>query len=126
MSNVIEWINQTIILNGNDKIDSEDFDHVRDFSLLWNLFEDIFCDRFCDINKLFFLLRDEERINKLKKEELSLKIENIFTYFMDRYSDNNKLEKLNFKSSENENIIKNLIKNQQNEELHFNQKIAPS
>ena len=122
MSKVIKWINKSIINKGNDKINSEDIEQVRDFTLLWNLFEDIFCDKFCKTDKIISLL-SKNRIEVLEQNTINSKINSIFDYFMDRYKDNEKLEKLNFNKKNHERDIKNKIQNKEVINLDFEEKI---
>ena len=92
MSNVIKWINEKIINEGTDRIEATDIDEIRDFALLWNLFESIFCNRNANLPKIFQVV--DNCVNHLVEE----KYDTIFQYFYNRYkNDSDKLEALRLK-----------------------------
>ena len=117
MSKVISWINEKIIHTENSKIKSEDIDYIRDFTLLWNLFESLcFDDKFANMNKINNII--DSKIDLFEEE----KYKNIFDYFYDRYkNDNNKFRKLNLRNSEKE-LVKKVLNdeyNNKNNKLKF-------
>jgi len=95
MSNVIQWINETIINDGTNRIEVNDIDEIRDFVLLWNLFESLCFDKFVDMNK----------INRLIDTKIDLfdetQYQDIFDYFYNRYkNDVSKFNALKLRNSD--------------------------
>jgi hypothetical protein len=74
---MIDWINNKFGTNFTEN----DLKNIKDFSLLWNIFENLVCDRNCTINRI------EERLNLIEFQigdfEVSL------NYFKERYRANN-------------------------------------
>ena len=128
MSQVIDWINDTIINEREHRIDSSDIDDIRDFSLLWNLFEDI-CWNQNNENSNAFPLREILKIVSSKYQSLRSNqsdIDEIYNYFIDRYQDNNKFDNLKFRDNETENIAKTLLEkaiNDSSSSITFEEKI---
>jgi hypothetical protein len=74
----------------NIKIDENDIEEIKDFLLLWNLFESICCNKRANINCIDRII--DSKIELFKEENYK----DIFDYFYNRYKNNNsKLEKLN-------------------------------
>ena len=109
MSEVINWINEIIINTGNSKIEANVINEIRDFTLLWNLFESLCCEKFANMNKINSLIDD--KIDLFEEE----KYENIFYYFYDRYkNDSNKFRKLNLRNGEKE-LVKKVLNDEYND-----------
>ena len=73
---MIEWINNKFGTNFTEN----DLKNIKDFSLLWNIFENLVCERNCTINRI------EENLNPIE-----FQIENFedhLNYFKDRYRNN--------------------------------------
>ena len=116
MNNVIQWINETIINDGTNRIEVDDIGEIRDFALLWNLFESLCFDKFVDMNK----------INRLIDTKIDLfdeaKYQDIFDYFYNRYkNDNPKVEALHLRNGDKELVKKVLNDNftDKNNKLKF-------
>lgn len=99
MSDVIQWINEKIIDEGN-KIAANDIDEVRDFVLLWNLFEDLLCNNNANMNKIDNLI---DRFIDILDEN---KYQEIYEYFHNRYKDDG----TKFKALKLRRPHKNLVK----------------
>tara|TARA_B100000768_G_scaffold42271_1_gene41117 strand:+ start:19916 stop:20380 length:465 start_codon:yes stop_codon:yes gene_type:complete len=91
---MIEWINNKFGTNFTEN----DLKNIKDFSLLWNIFENLVCERNCTINRI------EENLNPIE-----FQIENFedhLNYFKERYvADNNTNERF-----ENLRIVPNARK----------------
>ncbi|GAK98214.1 hypothetical protein JCM19294_847 [Nonlabens tegetincola] len=82
---MIEWINNKFGTNFTEN----DLKNIKDFSLLWNIFENLVCDRNCTINRI------EESLNPIEFQIEDF--ENHLNYFKERYtSDNNTNERFEY------------------------------
>ena len=75
----LEWI-KNFFDNGVD-LNNEGIDRVRNFSLMWNLFETFACNRRADINSISNAV---DTINQREQISTELIAEHL-TYFKDRY-----------------------------------------
>ena len=95
------WINNRF---GTNFIES-DLNHIKDFSLLWNIFEDIVCDNDCNITLL--KIRLESKTFNLSDFQTN------FEYFQNRYiTDNNtneRFEHLNINNARIEQTVKDVL-----------------
>ena len=107
MSNVIKWINEKIINGGTGKMEANDIDEIRDFALLWNLFEDLLCDNNANMCKIDALI--DKNIDKFNDSEY----QDIFEYFYDRYKNND----AKFNALRLHEPQKNLVKKVLNDEF---------
>jgi hypothetical protein len=82
---MIEWINNKFGTNFTEN----DLKNIKDFSLLWIIFENLVCDRNCNINRI------EENLNPIE-----FQIENFedhLNYFKERYTaDSNTNERFEY------------------------------
>jgi len=115
MNNVLNWINEKIITDKENKLTPEDVENIRDFSLLWNLFESLCCNKKAYISE----------INKVIDKKIDLFNENdyidIFNYFMERYQNNATFEKLNL-SNGSKKLVQKVLKREytdKNNKLKF-------
>lgn len=107
MSNVIQWINEKVINEGTSKIDANDIDEVRDFALLWNLFEDLLCNNNANIPKIDTLI--DGHIGKFNESDY----QDTFEYFYNRYkSSEERFNALRLRATQ-----KNLVKKVLNDEF---------
>lgn len=107
MSNVVKWINEKIINDGTSKIDTNDIDEIRDFALLWNLFEDLLCSNNANMSKIDTLI--DSKIDKFNE----LEYQDTFQYFYNRYKSNDeKFNALRLRDPQ-----KNLVKKVLNDEF---------
>lgn len=82
---MIEWINNKFGTNFTEN----DLKNIKDFSLLWNIFENLVCDRNCTINRI------EESLNPIEFQIEDF--ENHLNYFKERYTaDNNTNERFEY------------------------------
>jgi len=101
MSNVIQWISETIINEDSDRIEANDIDEIRDFALLWNLFEALCCDKFAKMQKINSLI--DSKIDLFEET----KYQNIFDYFYNRYkNDTTKFNALKLRNGDKELVRK--------------------
>ncbi|MDW5290987.1 hypothetical protein [Formosa sp. PL04] len=98
---MIEWINERF---GTD-FTEEQLINVKDFSLLWNIFENLVCRNHCNVNRL------EERLNPVDFEITDFQ-ENL-QYFKDRYTENGttnaRFEHLNFRNGDRKEFVANVL-----------------
>ena len=111
MNSVIEWINTEIINEGDNKINVSDVEEIRDFALLWNLFENICCDKFASMDKINNII-DYKIDNFCKEDEI---FKTTYEYFYDRYQNLSRFRALNLRKSEKELITK-VLNNHYNDE----------
>ena len=100
MSQIIEWINEKIIINENDKIEIRDIDYIRDFTLLWNLYEALYSNGDYSLREALQDIKDKKDIFD---EHV---IEPIFVYYHERYQDTTRLERLSFRHSGADQVAK--------------------
>tara|TARA_R110002096_G_scaffold403899_1_gene601556 strand:- start:1904 stop:2368 length:465 start_codon:yes stop_codon:yes gene_type:complete len=82
---MIEWINNKFGTNFTEN----DLKNIKDFSLLWNIFENLVCDRNCTINRI------EESLNQIEFQIEDF--EDHLNYFKERYTaDNNTNERFEY------------------------------
>ena len=101
MSDVIDWINRKIINEGY-KINAEDVEEIRDFTLLWNLLENICFKNYVKIDKINDLI--DSKIDKFNENNETFR--ETFKYFYTRYQNENKLRALNLNRPMKELAIK--------------------
>jgi hypothetical protein len=96
-----EWINNRFGTNFSEN----DLSSVKDFSLLWNVFENIVCDNNCSVNRL------SERLNPIVFD--LAEFENNLNYFKNRYiSDgetNERFNHLNFRKSDRRELVADVL-----------------
>jgi hypothetical protein len=96
-----EWINNRFGTNFSEN----DLSSVKDFSLLWNVFENIVCDNNCSVNRL------SERLNPIVFD--LAKFENNLNYFKNRYiSDgetNERFNHLNFRNNDRRELVADVL-----------------
>jgi hypothetical protein len=96
-----EWINNRFGTNFSEN----DLSSVKDFSLLWNVFENIVCDNNCSVNRL------SERLNPIVFD--LAEFENNLNYFKNRYiSDgetNERFNHLNFRNSDRRELVADVL-----------------
>ena len=79
---MIEWINNRF----GTEYTENDLKNIKDFSLLWNIFENLVCNRNCSINQM------EESLNQIEFQLVDF--ESSLVYFKERYTaDNNTNER---------------------------------
>lgn len=98
---MIEWINNRFGTNFTDA----DLENVKDFSLIWNIFERYVC------NNNFTIANAEAQL-AVKKFNLADFQEHI-DYFKNRYiengSVNNRFANLNFRANDRDNLVKEVL-----------------
>ncbi len=103
---MIEWINEKFETNFTE----EQLINVKDFSLLWNIFENLVCENNCNVNRL------EERLNPVEFQIVDFQ-EN-FEYFKDRYTENGttnaRFEHLNFRNGDRKEFVANVLLGNEN------------
>lgn len=103
MSNVIQWINEKIINDGTSEIDANDIDEIRDFALLWNLFEDLLCENNANMCKIDNLI--DRHIGKFNASGY----QETFEYFYERYkSSDEKFNALRLREPQ-KNLVKKVL-----------------
>jgi len=68
-----EWINNKF----GTEFAENDLKNIKDFSLLWNIFENLVCNRNCSINRM------EESLNEIEFQLVNF--ENSLAYLKERY-----------------------------------------
>ena len=104
MSDAIEWINRKII-NEGEKIEPNDVEEIRDFTLLWNLFENICCNKFAKIDEINNLI-----VSKIDNFDENNEIfTETFEYFYQRYQDKYRFIALNFNNKAMEKLASKIL-----------------
>ena len=100
MNEIIEWINLNID-NSQDILNSNNIPNIFAFTLLWNLYEDLFWTRNTDnTNNQAYSLRKALEIIESKKDKFDESvITPIFCYYHTRYQELSKFENLKFRDS---------------------------
>ncbi|MDG3584218.1 hypothetical protein [Galbibacter pacificus] len=103
---MIEWINERFGTNFTE----EQLINVKDFSLFWNIFENLVCGNHCNVNRL------NERLNPIDFEIADFQ-EN-FEYFKERYTENGttnaRFEYLNFRNGDRKEFVANVLLGNEN------------
>jgi len=105
MSDAIEWINRKIINEGY-KINAEDVEEIRDFTLIWNLLENICFENYVKIDKINNLI--DSKIDKFNENNETFR--ETFKYFYTRYQDEHKLNALRLNRTMKE-LTKKILNN---------------
>lgn len=125
-SRIIEWINTCIIKDeSSPKLNKSEIDNVLHFSLLWNIFEDIFWTRSGNTRGQHpaFNLRNVHNVVEVNAHKLDESIITpIFCYFHNRYQDNKKFKDLKFRNNEKETENKLLTILSSAENINLNHK----
>lgn len=103
---MIEWINEKF----GTEFTEEQLINVKDFSLLWNIFENLVCGNRCNVNRL------EEKLNPIAFQIADFQ-EN-FEYFQNRYIENGttngRFEHLNFRNGDRKEFVANVLLGNEN------------
>lgn len=105
---ITQWINQ----NFNATLTDSDYNHVKDFLLLWNLYESrLFQEKFT-IDKAERLIENRINRNRLNHSSFS----SILTYFQGRYTKSGIIiypifENLNFRPNDREQFVQSTLLN---------------
>ena len=113
MSEVLNFLNRKFNIN----LSEVDLNFIKDFVLLWNLLESKYQERNFRINNVLREIENNANRFNCNNEKLN----DIFSYFYDRYQDRERLEKLNLKNN-NFNFVKEIL-NKQKEEITCIEKI---
>jgi hypothetical protein len=104
----LDWIMR--FFDNGVELKSEGIDRVRNFSLIWNLFETFACNKYADINSITAAV---ETINSRQQIQYELVSEHL-QYFADRYFNVDGSQKdifngLNFRSSRTDQVAKQAV-----------------
>ena len=98
---MIEWINNKFGTNFTE----EQLKNIKNFSLLWNIFENLVCENNCNVNRL------EQRLNTVEFELADF--QKNFEYFKNRYTENGttniRFENLNFRNGDRKEFVANVL-----------------
>ncbi|GAA0879285.1 hypothetical protein GCM10009119_22530 [Algoriphagus jejuensis] len=98
---MIEWINE----NFGTNFDEEQLTNIKDFSLLWNIFENLVCGNNCTVNRL------DERLKSVKFQ--IEEFQDNFQYSKDRYTEkgttNARFENLNLRRGDRKEFVANVL-----------------
>jgi len=96
-----EWINNRFRTNFSEN----DLSSIKDFSLIWNVFENIVCNNNCSVVRL------TERLNPIDFE--LAEFEESLNYFKNRYVDNGvtneRFGHLNFSHNDRRELVENVL-----------------
>ena len=96
-----EWINNRL----GTSFKTDDLTYIKEFSLLWNIFERTVCNNHCTVSRL------EERLRPIDFDLAEFNEE--FGYFRERYitenDTNEKFERLNFRGRDKKNLVANVL-----------------
>ena len=108
---MIEWINNRF----GTSFTKEQLINIKDFSLLWNIFENLVCENNCNVNRL------EQRLNLVEFEFADFQ-EN-FEYFKGRYTENGttnaRFENMNFRNGDRKEFVANMLLGNDNLTSHI-------
>ena len=104
---MIEWINHRFGTNYTE----EQLINIRDFSLLWNIFENLVCGNNCNVNRL------DERLTPVAFE--IGEFQETLDYFIDRYTTNGttneRFERLNFRNGDRKEMVADVLLSNDND-----------
>lgn len=96
-----EWINNRFGTNFTEN----DLSSIKDFSLIWNVFENIVCNNNCSITRL------AEKLNPINFE--LAEFEENLNYFKNRYVENGvtneRFEHLNLRDNDRRELVENVL-----------------
>lgn len=96
-----EWINNRFGTNFSES----DLSSIKNFSLIWNVFENIVCNNNCSVPRLI------ERLDLINFEPVEF--EKSLNYFNSRYIDNGvtneRFEQLNFRNNDRRELVENVL-----------------
>lgn len=99
---MLQWINTRFGVN----LQEEDITNIKDFSLIWNVFEG--CGVF---SANFSITKLESHIQNINFD--LIEFQNQFTYFRDRYvtngQTNNRFESLNFRRTDRKQFVADVL-----------------
>jgi hypothetical protein len=102
--NELEWINQ--FYNNEIVLQDDAFNHVKNFSFFWNMFERFACGRFATIRSINLFVDKLDQLHLISNELVNSYLE----YFIDRYSiGNNQFDIQGLKFRPNQNGEKNFV-----------------
>lgn len=105
------WL-QNFLTEENVKPDFNKIENVKNFTILWNLFERFFCDKEASLSRI------QQNLTDLKEKGYTLPLKSFdvpFNYFRQRYITNKKtnsiFEKLDFRDTKTDKTFKQSLKN---------------
>lgn len=105
------WL-QNFLSEEGVKPEVNKIENVKNFTLLWNLFERFFCDKECSLSKI------QKNLTDLKNKGYTLPPKSFdvpYNYFRERYITNKQtnliFEKLDFRDTKTEQAFKQSLKN---------------
>ncbi len=104
MDEIIDWLSNNITKENGNSFRPEDIQNVMGFSILWNIFESVFCDKQANMCKINAAI--DKHISEIHFE----KVQSIFHYYHGRYQDNDRLDKLKLKNSD-KTLVRNVLNN---------------
>jgi hypothetical protein len=106
--NELEWIGSFLSLGR--KLSGDDIESVRNFSLLWNLFEGLVCNKSASVGALENAVSYLQKRNRLKIDDY----EKFLKYFSNRYMENGEINhrfgKLNLRGSDKAELVEAVLK----------------
>lgn len=98
---MVNWINQ----NFGIQLDANDLESIKDFALIWNIFERFVC------NNNFTIAAVEQSI--LQKHLQSADFQEQFDYFKNRYIENgqsnNRFDNLHFRANDRKDFVRQVL-----------------
>ncbi len=102
--NELEWINQ--FYNNEIVLQDEAFNHIKNFSFFWNMFERFACGRFATVRSIDLFVDKLNLLNLISDDLVKPYLE----YFTNRYSTgNNQFNIQGLKFRPNQNDEKNFV-----------------
>ena len=106
--NELEWISN--FLSFERKLTGDDIENVRNFSILWNLFEGLVCNRNASIIALENAVSDMQNRNKLVIDDYN----KFLKYFSNRYIENgetnHRFDRLNLRRGDKPELVEAVLK----------------
>jgi hypothetical protein len=106
--NELEWISG--FLSFRQELTGEDIESVRNFSLLWNLFEGLVCNKHASVAALENAVSDMQERHKLRTEDY----DKFLKYFTNRYIENGEITRrfgrLNLRKGDRRELVEGVLK----------------
>ena len=108
ITNELEWISDFLSLDR--KLSGDEVENIRNFSLLWNLFEGLICNNYATVNAMENAVLNLQKRDKLEIDDYS----NFLKYFANRYVENGETNhyfaRLNFRHNDKRELVEPVLK----------------
>lgn len=106
--NELEWIENFLGLQG--KLHGNDLESIRNFSILWNLFEGLVCNRSASVGRLEGAVSNLQHNNQLNIADY----DSFLQYFTNRYIENDEInfrfDRLRLRANDRRELVEGVLK----------------